>query len=340
MQTFTIPVWPYAYGGPSGRGRVRSVPEDFIVNEKPAFEPSGSGEHAFLSIRKTGQNTEFLARQLARFAGVRQRDIGYAGLKDRNAVTTQWFSVWLPGKEEPDWSKFESDEIQVLRAVRHARKLKRGASCGNDFEITIRDWQGDKDRLDAQLQAIKNGGLPNYFGEQRFGHDGGNIDKALALFKGRRVKHEQRSIYLSAARAFLFNHILARRVADTNWNKAIPGDALALDGSHSFFKYDDGDIGIESRLEALDVHPTGALWGLGTAVIDADALALENKVVAKFPELTEGLLRENLAAERRPLRARVEALQWHFQPDGRLRLSFGLPAGSFATALLREIIET
>jgi tRNA pseudouridine13 synthase len=200
-----IPIWHYVYGSPSGVGKIRTVPEDFIVYESLAVEPSGEGEHVFLQIQKTSENTEYVARQLARFANVRQRDIGYAGLKDRHAVTTQWFSVWLPGKSEPDWMAFATDNMKVLHIVRHARKLKRGVLSGNRFEITIRDWQGDQAKTIGQLGLIKANGIANYYGEQRFGNQGQNVNKALTMFRGDKVKREQRSLYLSAARSYLFN---------------------------------------------------------------------------------------------------------------------------------------
>lgn len=318
---------------------MRALPEDFRVFEMLAFEPSGDGEHAFLLIEKTGENTEYVARQLARFAGVRQRDVGYAGLKDRHAVTTQWFSVWLPGKQEPDWFEFESDTVKVLQTVRHARKLKRGALAGNGFELLVRDWQGDRDRLAGQLTAIENGGIPNYYGEQRFGHQGRNLDKALELFAGARVKRELRSIYLSAVRSFLFNQVLARRVAAGNWNKALVGDALALDRSRGYFKTSVIDETIDNRARACEIHPTGVLWGAGAADVGSETLALENAVIGAFPDLAQGLVNEGLAMDRRALRVNVENLQWRFVADDQLKLSFSLPAGSFATALVREIIE-
>jgi len=197
-----------------------------MVQEILSFQPEGSGEHAFLQIQKQGENTEYVARLLARFAGVRQRDIGYAGLKDRHGRTTQWFSVWLPGKEDPDWSQLETPSIQVLQAVRHARKLKRGVLSGNRFQLLIRDWAGDKSRLEMQLQCIKKSGFPNYFGSQRFGHQGQNVNKALALLQGAKVKRELRSIYLSAVRSYLFNQILSQRIIANNWNQAIAGDVF------------------------------------------------------------------------------------------------------------------
>ncbi|MBL6986147.1 MAG: tRNA pseudouridine(13) synthase TruD, partial [Methylobacter sp.] len=205
MPNIEIPIWPYVYGGPSGIGKIRSLPEDFVVMENLSFEPSGAGEHAFLQIQKKGENTEFVARQLSRFAGVRQRDVSYAGLKDRYAVTTQWFSVWLPGKAGPDWTQFETNTIKVLHSVRHAKKLKRGVLSGNSFKLVIRDWQGDQAKTIQQLEQIKANGIANYFGSQRFGNQGQNVNKALAMFEGAKVGREQRSIYLSAARSYLFN---------------------------------------------------------------------------------------------------------------------------------------
>ncbi|PKM12814.1 MAG: tRNA pseudouridine(13) synthase TruD [Gammaproteobacteria bacterium HGW-Gammaproteobacteria-3] len=338
-QTFAIPAWPYAYGGPCGQGVIRSIPEDFVVRENLAFEPSGTGEHAFLQLQKSGENTEYVARQLARFVGVRQRDVGYAGLKDRHALTTQWFSVWLPGKPDPDWQGFASETITVLQAIRHTRKLKRGVLSGNDFELSIRDWQGDKVRLAEQLAAIKSGGIANYFGAQRFGLHGQNVNKALALFQGMRVKREQRSLYLSAARAYLFNQVLAQRVTLQNWNVPVAGDALIFDGGRGYFKADTIDAATAARVAALDIHPSGVLWGSGVTDVSAAALAIEADVIGRFEALAQGLIASGMSAERRALRVRVRNLAWHFSADDELKLRFALPAGSYATALLREIIE-
>ncbi len=338
MQTIKIPVWPYVYGQPSGQGKIRSIPEDFIVRENLSFEPSGSGEHAFLQIEKTGENTEYVARQLARFAGVRQRDVSYAGLKDRHAVTTQWFSVWLPGKADPDWSLFESDSIKVLHAVRHARKLKRGVLSGNSFELNIRDWQGDKDKTIAQLQLIKVNGIANYFGTQRFGHEGQNVTKALSVFQGMKAGREQRSIYLSAARSYLFNQVLAYRVEQRNWNQPVAGDTFVFDQSHSYFKSEQPDQDIINRVAAKVIHPTGPLWGRGEMGVSADALAIEQAVIGRYPDLVQGLLKSEVDMDRRALRVCVQDLQWQFINDAILQLRFTLPAGSYATSVLREIV--
>ncbi|CAG7856489.1 tRNA pseudouridine synthase D [biofilm metagenome] len=337
--TIEIPLWPYVYGSPAGTGKLRSVPEDFKVFEDLSFEPSDEGEHAFLQLEKTGQNTEFVARQLARVAGVRQRDVGYAGLKDRHAVTTQWFSVWLPGKADPDWSLLEHDGINVLQATRHARKLKRGALSGNRFEITIRDWQGDNDRLIAQLNGIKTNGIANYNGEQRFGHNGKNVANALTMFRGQKVRREQRSLYLSAARSYLFNQILAKRVSAGTWDKALPGDTFVFDGSHSCFQSQQPDDDILRRINAKTIHPSGVLWGKGNLDVALDALRIEQDVIEANAELAQGLIASGLELSRRALRVNVGNLEWAFINPTQLLLTFTLPAGSYATAILRELIN-
>lgn len=333
-----IPLWPYVYGSPSGSGKLRSAPEDFKVYENLSFEPSGDGEHAFLQIEKTGQNTEFVARQLARVTAVRQRDIGYAGLKDRHAVTTQWFSVWLPGRADPDWSILEKDGINILQVTRHARKLKRGALSGNRFEITIRDWQGDKEQLIKQLTAIKTNGLANYYGEQRFGYNGKNVANALAMFQGQKVKREQRSLYLSAARSYLFNLILSQRVVNGTWDKAIVGDTFMLDGSHSCFQSQQPDDDILRRINAKAIHPTGVLWGKGNIDIALDALQIEQDIINANAELAQGLIASGADKSRRAFRVNADDLDWSFLNHEQIWLTFTLPAGSYATALLREIV--
>ncbi|MDD5579859.1 MAG: tRNA pseudouridine(13) synthase TruD [Methylobacter sp.] len=338
MQDIEIPVWPYVYGQPSGLGKIRTVHQDFIVKENLSFEPSGVGEHVFLQIEKTGENTEFVARQLARFAKVRQCDVSFAGLKDRHAVTTQWFSVWLPGKQEPDWTQFETDNIKVLNTIRHARKLKRGVLSGNSFKIIIREWQGDTEKTIQQLESIKANGIANYFGPQRFGNEGRNVSKALELFKGMKVKREQRSIYLSAARSFLFNWILAARITQHLWNQPVPGDTYVFDSSHSCFKSDHPDQDIIQRLNAKKIHPTGALWGKGDAGVSADARAIEQNIIEKYPELAQGLIDCSVDRDRRALRVNVQELQWQFTNGNILELGFTLPSGSYATSLMREII--
>mgnify|MGYP000025751300 FL=1 len=332
-----LPSWAYAYGGAQSQGVIRKTPDDFIVNEIQSFELSGSGEHAFLLIEKCGENTEYVARELARFAGVRQRDVSYAGMKDRHARTTQWFSVWLPGKPDPDWSALNSETIKVEQATRHSRKLKRGSLAGNQFILRVREWQGDKELIEQQLQTIKSQGVPNYFGEQRFGRGGANIAAAHALFSGKKVSRNQRGIYLSAARSFIFNQIVSARVIDKSWNQATEGDALMFDDSHSFFQAESLDESILQRVAELELHPTAALWGRGDINSSGEIALLEQHISEQHSELAAGLITFGLDQDRRALRSHVKNLQWSFVDDSCLELSFSLNAGSYATSLLREI---
>lgn len=339
LNLLTLPHWPCAYRSPQGNGRIRAFPSDFIVEEMLSFKPSGEGEHIFLQIQKINQNTEYVARQLARFANVRQRDIGYAGMKDRYAKTTQWFSVWLPKGEIPIWSDFCIEGVQVLSVTRHARKLKRGALACNRFVLTIREWSGDITQTLETLQALKAHGVPNYYGEQRFGREGQNVRKALAMFEGEKVPREQRSIYLSAARAFLFNCILAQRIENGSWATGLAGDVLMLEGSQSVFACDDIDDALAQRLANYTLHPTGALYGKGDLLTQSVALQLEQNVFDAYAPLTQGLQTFGLESARRALRVNVQALTWEYDnAQATLVLTFSLPAGSYATAVLRELI--
>lgn len=340
LDNFILPHWPHAYGSPKGKGNIRTVPADFIVNETLAFDPSGSGEHIFLQIEKTGENTEYVARQLARFASVRQRDMGYAGMKDRHAITTQWFSVWLPKGDEPIWANFSAEGVKILAVTHHARKLKRGALAHNHFELTIRQWQGDMESTHAHLTSIKRHGIPNYYGNQRFGHQGQNIVKAMAMFNGEKVPREQRSIYLSAARSFLFNHILAQRILDNNWATGLNGDVLMLDRSRSGFVCEEIDDIIRTRLDENELHSTGALFGKGDLRTIAGAQKVEQSIFDEYESLARGLSAFGLESDRRALRVNVQDLTWQFSDENTtLLLKFSLPAGSYATAVLREIID-
>lgn len=327
--------------GPAAQcqAEIRLLPEHFQVNEKLPFEPAGEGGHVMLLIEKTGSNTDWVAKHLARFADVDEVAVGYAGMKDRHAVTTQWFSVNLEGLSEPDWSAFDIDLCRILHISRHNKKLKRGALSGNLFTLTLTAIQGDKGLWQQSLERIEANGVPNYFGEQRFGYQHANLDKADKWFNESRKpkKRHQRSIILSAARSWLFNLVLSERVKQNNWNQWLEGDVMQLAGTRgSFFSADNADTDIQHRLDTFDIHPTGPLWGWGEPLNQSHSLMLEQQALQDWQTWQAGLEQAGLKQERRPLRLHPEALTWQFEQDT-LTVSFYLPAGSYATAVLREL---
>ncbi len=335
-----MPSLPHAFGTIGASGAIRTTPEDFFVEELPPCEPDGEGEHVLLKIEKRGDNTEWVARQLARLAGVPARDVSYAGLKDRHAVTQQWFSVRLAGRAEPEWQKLASENLKVLDSARHRRKLRRGALRGNRFTIRVRELAGERDQLESQLRQIQQQGIPNYFGEQRFGHQGGNLKYAQSLFDGSlgRVSRQRRGLYISAARSLLFNHLLARRVELGNWNRILPGERVALQGSRSSFHVEEIGAELQPRLDAMDIHPTGPLWGRGDAGVTAEAAKIESAVLAGFAEWQTALERCGAEMERRALRAPVQDMSWEITSD-QMVIGFTLPKGGYATVLLGECLD-
>jgi len=330
---------PLAFGAPLLTGKIRTTPEDFQVDELPAFEPSGEGEHLLLTVRKRGANTVHVARQIARWAGLPEMGVSYAGMKDRHAVTTQRFSVHLPKRVAPDPALLNDAEIEVLESTWHNRKLQRGALAGNRFKLVLRDVQGDAALIDARLAQIATRGLPNWFGEQRFGRDGGNVPAALAMFQGRRMRKDQRSLLLSAARSALFNQVLAARVEQGTWDTALDGEVWMLDGSRSVFGPEAWSDALAERLARFDIHPSGPLWGEGELRSTGDAAALELGAISdeQSLQLRAGLEDARLKQERRALRLRPALMQHQWlQPDV-LELSFALPPGCYATAVLHEL---
>ncbi|RMG58837.1 MAG: tRNA pseudouridine(13) synthase TruD [Gammaproteobacteria bacterium] len=323
-------------------GLLRQQPEDFVVEEIPAILPEGEGEHLWLRIRKCGQNTAHVARVLARLAGVPPRDVGYAGLKDRHAVTTQWFSLPDPKRRLDLAQGLIEEGIEVLEVARHGRKLRRGVLAGNRFRIRLRAWQGDPDAARQLCDEIATAGVPNYFGEQRFGREGGNVARAEAMFRRelRPRGRSERGILLSSARSMLFNEVLAERVRRGDWNRILPGEAVVLDGSGSFFtvETDEEIAAAEARGRRGDCHPSGPLWGRGRLPSRGEAAELERTVAARHPVLCDGLEHAGLRQERRSLRLLPQDLSLDTL-DGVIEFSFMLPPGTYATVLLRELAD-
>jgi tRNA pseudouridine13 synthase len=320
---------------------LRTSPEDFRVEERMPFVLTGAGEHLWLKVRKRGFNTEQVAKQLARVAGVTRRDVAYAGMKDRHAVTVQWFSLHLLGQEVPDWKTALPPDMEVLETQRHARKLKIGALAGNHFEIVLRDCVGDRDGLIRRVDEIRVRGVPNYFGEQRFGRGGDNIIQARAMFAGTRPVCDRKlqGIYLSAARSLLFNEVLARRVMDGTWDRLLDGEAVILNGRRSFFPADPADPELVRRLAEGDIHPSGPLWGRGESPALCLARALELAVVNEHDDLRQGLEQAGLEHERRALRVIPSDLEAEGLDAATWRLRFSLPAGCYATVVLRQLAQ-
>lgn len=329
-----------AWGGPAGSGRLRVQPEDFRVDEVLGFEPGGSGEHAWLYVRKRGLNSDDVAWALARCAGVARRAVGASGMKDRHAETGQWFSVHLPGREDPDWAACADTSWRVERALRNARKLRPGAHRWNRFGLRVRALDADTGLLGERLEAVRAGGFPNYFGPQRFGHGGENLRKARAALAGvQGGRRRVRGLYLSAARAWLFNQVLARRIVDGTWCRPQPGDALMLAGTRSVFECSGDERDLGERIAAFDLDVTGPLWGVGAQPVSAAVAAREAAWLADERALREGLERIGMAARRRPLRAPARGLRWSLNGDT-LELEFTLPRGAYATSLVRELLDT
>ena len=326
-----------AHGAPVLSARFRLAPEDFRVDELPGFAPSGEGEHLLLTVEKRGMNTAFAAKRISAWAGIAEMGVGYAGLKDRHAVTTQRFSVHLPRRVAPELAPLQSEDLRVLDATWHNRKLPRGALAGNRFELVLREVQGERAAIDARLAAIAARGIPNYFGEQRFGREGDNVEAARRMFAGQRVKREQRSLLLSAARSELFNAVLAARIDDGHWAEGVEGEVWMLDGTHSVFGPEPLTEATRARAEAQDIHPTGPMWGLGELRSRERALDIEAAALEPFADLRAGLEAAGLKQERRALRTRVKALAHEWLADDALRLRFELDPGSYATEVLAEL---
>ncbi|MCH8499598.1 MAG: tRNA pseudouridine(13) synthase TruD [Marinobacter sp.] len=329
--------WPGAHPR-AGKACIRAVPEDFFVAEQlnwPDPEPitwtegrvagdgsalPGAGEHLCLLLEKRGDNTDYLARQLARLAGCRSSDIGYCGMKDRQAVTRQWFSVWRPGREQEDAAlldalQAEYPQWRLLAARRHTRKLRRGEHQYNHFRLRLTSVQGDTQAIEQALQLTATEGCPNYFGAQRFGHQGGNLDQVVGL-AGKRVRgpSQRLGMLLSSARSWLFNEILAQRVVEGNWRHRLAGEPSAMD-------------------------ITGPLWGDGPGLADAEQGAMELALVEAQPKLLQVIRQNRMQHDRRPLILKPDTMRWLWEADGSLVLSFSLASGQFATAVLASVFE-
>jgi len=328
----------YLHGKPASEGLLRCEPQDFKVFELLPFSPSGEGEHVYLYIRKTLANTIAVARQLAKYFGVKEHAVTYAGLKDKFAVTEQWFGVHLPGKQQFTAEDILLEGIEVLACQRHNKKLKIGNLIGNRFELVLRDVTNLED-IEQRWQKVQQSGVPNYFGEQRFGFSGRNIDMANKMFAGQKVKDKKkRGIYLSAARSQIFNQVVSHRVSNDQFDQIEIGDVCMLAGTQSIFDVENVDDVLVNRLAEYDIDLTAPMWGAGELRTQAAIQEFEQATASQFLALCEGLEAFGLKQERRRIRLCMTHGKISFQ-DNTVKLSFMLPAGAYATTILRELIN-
>lgn len=335
---FAVNDWPYFLGAPQAEGLIRSYPRDFVVEEIARIQPEGEGSHLWLWVEKRSANTDWVAKELARVTDSVPRDVGYAGLKDRHAITRQWFSVPFSSTTRENLENAEIEGVKILESHQHTRKLKRGTLDGNRFHLRIRQLTGDRAQMTTRLEQIRATGVPNYFGPQRFGHRGQNVEQGFKLLSNRaRLPRNKKSIYLSAIRSYLFNQVLAERVRRGDWNKIIDGDLAMLNGTQSIFACEKSDTDIEDRVRRLDIHPTGPMPGENGTQPTGLAAELEQTVLDNWPQLTALLTAQRVQASRRSLRLYPSGLEWDIS-DGELELVFTLPPGTYATTILREIL--
>jgi tRNA pseudouridine13 synthase len=332
---------PRAWGDPQATGVLRARPEDFVVEEDLGFAPDGEGSHLLLKVRKRNANTGWVAQELARALGCPVRDVGFAGLKDRRAVAVQWFSLPLTPRSLGAAPGLENPEFTVLEVHRHRRKLPRGALAGNAFTIRIRDYTGSAAALRERCDEIMRGGVPNYFGPQRFGRDAGNLARLAgsggAPEASQRGRGRPDGFMLSAARSLVFNAVTGARVREGSWGTLHSGDVANLDGRGSVFPVDVVADELSQRLAQLQVHPTGPMWGAGDLMSRDQVRELEERIGRELELACRFLVDAGLRQERRSLRLRVRDLQC--EPDGQgVVLRFWLRSGSFATAVLREFL--
>ena len=274
------------------------------------IEPSGEGEHLWLLISKKDQNTSWVAGILAKLAGIKRNDVGYCGMKDRFAITTQWFSLYVPSRDL-DLSTLTHSDFTILRTARHHKKLRRGMHRGNRFKIVLKQFEVEKKSFDDRMKLISRYGVPNYFGEQRFGHQGNNLHEVQKLIMADKLKGNRHGtgLYLSAARSWLFNLVLARHIDNA-------------DGS----------------LDRLQDY-TGPLWGRGRSSADREVASVEEQILKDWQDWCYALEHAGLKQERRNLILRSDSILYEWIEPNQLSLEFSLLRGCFATVLLREIAQ-
>jgi len=327
---------------PGSWGTVRAVPEDFRVDEVPAYLPSGAGPHLYVRIEKRGRTTRDALRTLARALDVPERDAGFAGMKDKDAVTTQWLS--FPVAKDPDPALLAAPGLAVLEVSRHANKLRTGHVRANVFSIAVRG--GDAARAAAVAEALAARGLPNFFGAQRFGTEGRNAEVGRALLRGeetpevRRAARDRflRRLSISAFQSLLFNRWLAERMEDGLFAAALAGDVMKKLDTGGLFTCDD-PVADGPRVARFEIAPAGPMFGHKLRAATGEALLREERILSADGMTLEGFARGGGEAEGTRRAARLP-LRIEIAPEGDgYRARFELPKGSYATVALRELVK-
>ncbi len=329
----------YPYGTPRASGLLRCHAEDFIVDEELGFEPSGEGEHLFVQIEKRGLSTPELIASIARCCALHPRHIGHSGLKDKHALSRQWLSLHLPGRPDPA-GLADGEDYRILRCARHRSKLRPGTHEGNRFELCLRQVSSFSTQSREQISRVIEHGFANYFGRQRFGRQGDNVERALLQLGRKKIPRQRRSLLISALRSHLFNQILTRRIGAYDWTRPVEGDVFMLNGSHSLFS-EDLDAVLLQRYASLDIHATASLYGAGKNLLRQNALALEQRVCDDNPEITDCLDRVGVKRQMRAVRAQAGSFEYDYNETNQtLQMRVRLVAGSYVTSLLEHFIVT
>jgi tRNA pseudouridine13 synthase len=319
----------------------RSTPEDFEVEEIPAYPATGTGEHAFALIEKRGLTTKDAVRALCEQVGADPNAAGWAGLKDRHAVTRQWISIF--GASPDALLKAEIEGLRVLEATLHPQKLRTGHLRGNRFRIRLRKIDPSRiDELRRLLSEIEEHGLPNYYGEQRFGRDGDNAERALRWVLGEARAPRagfQRKLQMSALQSEIFNRCVAERVQSSTLGKVYPGDLVKKHESGGLFVSPDVE-GTQARADAWEISPTGPIFGAKMRWPEGDAREREEALLRESGLTMDCLAKWKRVAPgtRRFVRVPVRNLDLAVS-DNTVELDFTLPAGSYATILVREVLK-
>ena len=327
----------YLHGEPTTKALFKQQDEDFIVEEVLGFELTGEGEHVCLFIEKQGENTQFVAKKIASYADVKPREVSYAGLKDRHGITRQWFSVPVPIKKELDWTDFSTETIRILKVQRHNKKLRTGCLLGNRFIVTLKEVS-DIENVQSRCEQVQKQGVPNYFGLQRFGHDGNNLGLFQRMVEGERIRDKKlKGLIISSARSLIFNRIVSTRLSQHGM-MPMNGDAFLLSGSRSFFS-SSVDEEIQSRLASGDIQLSAPLVGKGNPSSEEDAFAFEQASIAEWQPWADALVDLDVKSERRGMLLKPEGMQWDIDEGNRsMTLRFFLPSGAYATAVIRELV--